>query len=194
MYSITTIDDIVHPNYQDKIENLILNVGKFPWYYGVNTCDTYNISEVIIDDNTKDCGQFTHTFYSHGKVMSEYYPLVAEILPILEHRFTRDFKNSIIRIKANLILKDSTYPDGFYNTPHIDEYGDVVESVLYYVNDSDGDTVFFNEKPGVKSLTQFHKVSPKKGMVASFDSSYFHASTPPKVAKHRAVINFVFKR
>ena len=193
MLNVTTVDDFVNLNYQNKLENIILNSDKFPWYYGSATCDQNVKPGTCITDKTKECAQFTHTFYHDGKITSEYYPLVNEFLPVMEERFTRNFKDSIIRIKANLILNNDSYPSGFYNTPHIDEYNGV-ETALYYINDSDGDTVVFNENDNNKPLTEFVRVAPQKGKLALFNSSYFHASTPPKTAKHRAVINFVFRR
>lgn len=193
MLNVTTVDDFVNTNYQNKLENIILNLGSFPWFYGHSTCDLTLKDVVKFNERTKESAQFTHTFYAGGKVMSSHYPLVENFLPIMEERFGRNFKDSIIRIKANLILNDSTYPVGFYNSPHVDEASNV-ETALYYVNDSDGDTVIFNEQVGENQLNEFSRVSPVKGKLAIFNSSYFHASTPPIKSKHRAVINFVFRR
>ena len=193
MLTVTTIDDFVNLKYQDELQTIMLNLGSFPWYYEPSTCN-YSVSDGIFPtERTKECGQFTHTFYSQGKIMSDYYPLVEQFLPVLEERFGKNFKDSIIRIKANLILNNAAYPDNFYNTPHVDDYSNV-ETALYYVNDSDGDTVIFVEDENKTKLLQFNRITPTKGKLVLFDSSYFHASTPPKSAAHRAVINFVFRR
>ena len=53
------------------------------------------------------------------------------------------------------------------NTPHI--------VFLYYINDSDGDTYFFDETK--KKIIK--KVTPKKNRVAIFDGSIPHASSYP---------------
>lgn len=193
MLTVTTVDDFVNLKYQNKLENIMLDLGSFPWYYGSSTCDPNVRDGICVNNRTKECAQFTHTFYSDGKITSDYYSLVEQFLPVLEERFTRNFKDSIIRIKANLILNNPSYPNTFYNTPHIDDYSNV-ETALYYINDSDGDTVIFNENTNKNNLTEFSRVSPKKGKLALFDSSHFHASTPPITAKHRAVINFVFRK
>ena len=61
---------------------------------------------------------------------------------------------------------------GVSHEPHIDtSYKHIV--MLYYVNDSDGDTYFY-EKGIVKD-----KVSPKKNTAVVFDGNTYHASSNP---------------
>ena len=55
---------------------------------------------------------------------------------------------------------------------------------LYYINDSDGDTIFFDD-----NNNEIKRVSPKKGRIAFFDGSIKHCSSPP-TKTHRAIINF----
>jgi len=58
---------------------------------------------------------------------------------------------------------------------------------LYYINDSDGDTIFFDED----KTTIIKKVSPKKGRIVFFDGSIPHASSTP-TKNIRSVINYNF--
>ena len=73
---------------------------------------------------------------------------------------------------------------------------------LYYVNDSDGDTVLFsqttNDVPLPKDtscifdeslFTEFKRVTPKKGRVVLFDGNRYHCSSGP-TKDLRCVINF----
>lgn len=194
MNNAITVNEFIKPFYQDKVEQVILS-QEFPWYYGLQTSDPSVTDGVYVDGRTKDCSQFTHTFYGDGKIMSKYWSLVEPFLPVLQQHFGNDITKSIVRIKANLMLNNPNYPLGCYNTPHIDEYKDA-QTALYYVNNSDGDTVMFQEKVGecVGDLNVFHRVAPEKGKLLLFNSTYLHASTPPRVSQHRAVINFVFKK
>ena len=57
---------------------------------------------------------------------------------------------------------------------------------LYYVNDSDGDTILFDD-----NNNEIKRVIPKKGRIVFFDGSIKHCSSSPSKI-HRAVINFDF--
>ena len=66
---------------------------------------------------------------------------------------------------------------------------------LYYVMDSDGDTVFFDkmcesdERPSFKDCNIIKSVTPKQGRVVLFNGRRYHANNLPQ--KHlRSVINF----
>jgi hypothetical protein len=70
-----------------------------------------------------------------------------------------------------------------YCAPHIDfPFQHTV--VLYYVNDSDGDTVFFDKNNQIVK-----SVSPKKGRVIIFDGLIYHGGGIPK-KNHRCIVNF----
>jgi ectoine hydroxylase-related dioxygenase (phytanoyl-CoA dioxygenase family) len=56
--------------------------------------------------------------------------------------------------------------------------------VFYYVNDADGDTVFFDQNHQVMK-----SVSPKKGRLIIFDGTLYHGGGIPKKGP-RCAINF----
>lgn len=74
---------------------------------------------------------------------------------------------------------------------------DVKLSMIYYVNDTDGETVFFDQfllegqsKPDSVSVQQ--KVMPKRNRLVIFDSSQLHASKNPSIGSPpRCIINMV---
>jgi hypothetical protein len=67
--------------------------------------------------------------------------------------------------------------------PHIDT-SKKHTVLLYYVNDADGDTVFFDSNNKI-----IDNVSPKKGRLVVFNGSIYHAAGIPKKT-HRCVVNF----
>ena len=72
--------------------------------------------------------------------------------------------------------------------------------VLYYVNDTDGDTFIFDKKSDYQNinlasvenqneLKVIKRVSPKKGRVLVFDGNRYHSSSGP-TKDIRCIINF----
>lgn len=181
------VDNFVSEIFQDELDKII-NTPSFPWNYcKLGTQESYNRNYHFIDDNTVDVRQFTHNLQSDSYV-TKY------LIHCIEDYFGRNFSDRIVRIKVNMLLRDPTYGVNKYHIPHSDHTEDS-ESVIYYVNDSDGDTFLFNEKPNINltNITIRDRISPVKGRLVLFDSSYLHASSSPIISSERIVINFVFK-
>jgi hypothetical protein len=187
------IDNLLPKRYEEHLEKLLLG-EQFPWFLNQWTVQPGYLKKVPeIDKNIIDVPQFTHRFFLYGDTIS---PLQSELFPLLillEKETGNSYVDRLLRVKANLITKQPNFPDNYYNPAHVDDH-DSNETLLYYVNDSDGDTILFNEKHGSDSLTIKETCSPKRGRCILFDSSFLHSSTPPRNTEFRAVINFVFKR
>ena len=56
--------------------------------------------------------------------------------------------------------------------------------LIYYVNNSDGDTLFFD-----KELNITNRIAPNKGKILLFDGDLLHAGTNPKVSDKRIILN-----
>lgn len=70
------------------------------------------------------------------------------------------------------------------STKHIDSVGDCNITMLYYIDNSDGDTVFYDNDIEIK------RVSPVRGRAAIFDSNIYHNSYLPILHKCRTIINY----
>jgi hypothetical protein len=192
------INNLTSKRHEDEIEKL-LSSETFPWYYSSVTSAVPNF-DYSKYPNVKENGMLSHLFRNENTVVSNYYFIISPLIVLLEKKFDLELENKILRVKANLLLKDESFPKNFCNMPHQDIYVDEgvekpnIRSLIYYINDSDGDTVFFNEREMLsKTLSINRKETPRKGNSVFFDSLHLHASTPPRKTNTRLIINFLFK-
>lgn len=187
---MNVIENLLPEFYVDEIIN-VLTDQSFPWFY---TKETVYVGQggqgvyVLDTPHIKECDMFSHSFF-HGGRPTESFNLVRPALYYIQQK--TDIKATIPRVvdrvKSNMLLRQPDYPVGMYNTPHIDTSGaGNFKTVLLYLNDSDGDTVFFED--GEECFRQ----TPKANTAVVFDSKKYHASTPPIVNNKRLVLNFVF--
>ena len=77
------------------------------------------------------------------------------------------------------------------DSPHVDIDNFRHFVVLYYVCDSDGDTIIYNEKQyGLEKYTEKHRVSPKQGRCVIFDGTQMHTAEQPINSNIRCVVNY----
>jgi hypothetical protein len=99
--------------------------------------------------------------------------------------------HKIIRMRSNI---NTINKNNFGTPPHIDQT-DPHFVFLYYINDSDGDTVIYKEKYNgkeINSLEEKARITPKAGTAVVFDGLLYHSITPPKENLYRSVININF--
>jgi hypothetical protein len=77
-------------------------------------------------------------------------------------------------------------PQWSMNAIHPDTRVPGALTILYYVNNSDGDTFFFDDDTCIK------RVPPIKGTAAIYPSSTYHAGSTPVQHETRTVVNIVF--
>ena len=92
----------------------------------------------------------------------------------------------------------------YIHAPHVDfKYDYPHIACIIYMNDSDGDTIIFNEtsenystekldKTSIDDLTIKKRVQPKKGRVLLFDGSLIHTGCSPYNNKNRILLNSNF--
>lgn len=189
---IKIIDNIINPTSQNRLETVI-NDRDFKWFYRRSA--TYkDINDIDVRLLNKDTAGFTCPVYQNGEWMDPVYAAWAwNILDNMTEE-TGIVVNDLIRVQFNLIYQHPNETTGdTWNSAHIDNEFDH-NVLLYYVNDSDGDTVIFNEKRGdaFEVLSINERVSPKKGRAVLFDGNQYHASSNPATTLKRLTINFNF--
>ena len=81
------------------------------------------------------------------------------------------------------------------DTPHLDRFEPHLV-YLYYVCDSDGDTIIYDYKtekegdvPFFEDVKELKRITPKQGRVVVFDGMYWHTAEQPK-KDVRCILNF----
>jgi len=184
---IKIIDDAIDIDIQDHILQYCYNPNVL---YSFNKFSTSAYSRVPLRS-------FTHLFESiHGSLSpySEVFSQPAKII-VPEKKMVRG------RIFLQMPRENSEVGE-----VHIDFY-EPHYTMLYYVNDTDGDTIFstihesevehieneFEKFNYVNKKTQIReRVSPKQGRCVLFDGLIYHASSTP-TKNERFVINFNFE-
>jgi hypothetical protein len=112
--------------------------------------------------------------------------------------FTRDH---IIRSRASMKSPKIGFTTDNYNLPHVD-YMVPHESLIFYINDTDGDTRIFNERytptgkdTGIKfdTFTTQTRVTPKANRLVWIDGLQYHTASNPIECGRRVIININLK-
>lgn len=183
---IVIIDDAIPKSYQDAIEHNLLGEMMSSWlllndisYGSENPLGSFNPGLV-------------HPIKVDGQIKS---PLFNFLLPLIFFSLDKinyTYRDTFMARSFLQFPKASSIP----NNPHTDLT--IPHLVcLYYVNDSDGDTIIYNETldnvlPNEVETAQFtikHRITPKKGKVVLFDGKYYHSSSNPTIDR-RCIVNF----
>jgi hypothetical protein len=185
------ITNFVKPRIQNELEALFTH-GNFPYFYNQASCvpadyrqdaneDPRITGEVLTTENTVESPQFSHTLFSSGAINSDSYNNVTPILNKLIDIVDGDY--FLARCKVNLNVSNPSLA-GKHRTPHIDNGFDDQLTAIYYVNDSDGDTLFFDRQG---HITQ--RVKPEKGKLIWWSGKVFHAKEYSTESKTRIILN-----
>ena len=194
---IYVIDDFIDLEYQEDIRTILMSdyqfQGKdFPWYY---------IQDVTAegDVDSQNRAALAHEYIIYDEDQSIEDQKATEEIDHFHYLFLPMLKHVCVRMnikKINVLqgrsflqfplnLKDKTV-----DTPHVDLQQEHLVA-LYYVCDSDGDTIIYNERheSADKVYTVKQRVTPKQGRMVLFDGSLYHTAEQPE-HNVRCVVNY----
>ena len=126
--------------------------------------------------------------------MSEYHEL---FIPMLKKVGFKLRLPDVQVLQGRSFLQFPINTDGTIDTAHIDIYDDNEANIdfivaLYYVIDSDGDTIIYNErvKDPEGKYTIKSSVTPKQGRMVIFDGKLYHAARQPINSNTRCIVNY----
>ena len=186
---IIVIDDFISLEYQEKIKQDLLGLENiFPWHYS---------------EDVTAAGDFDS---QHRPAMSHQYVQIdddndtSEIISVYHHLFTpllskacqylKMPQTEVLQGRSFLQFPLANVDTSVVDLPHIDlDEGDEHIVVLYYVIDSDGDTVIYNERTESDTYTEKQRVSPKQGRVVIFEGGQYHTAEQPTKGT-RCIVNY----
>jgi hypothetical protein len=156
----------------------------FPW----------NFSEYSVEKNLDLTYQFVHVLYSHNEYKSPFRKYLEWVInAYLKHHSCTILR--VVRAKFNLLPKENYQKELANKSIHRDCTNDLkldpnskFITILYYVNDSDGDTILFDEQ-----YNEIERFSPIKGNAIVFDSNILHRGSTPVIHKNRIILNIVLE-
>ena len=191
---VIVIDDFIEKDYQEYIKLKLMGGfdrnndyqdSQFPWFY---TEDVTGAG----DDDSQHRAAFGHQYVDYedkspGHVVSQFNELFTPLLKKVGITL-KLYNINVLQGRSFLqfpILKKKGEPD----TPHIDIHDRFHIVALYYVLDSDGDTIIYNERKESKEYTIKQKVSPKQGRIVIFDGGLYHTAEQP-LNNTRCIVNY----
>jgi len=152
-------------NQNNIIETMFGLQRNFPWYFA---------QDVSYDEGKQQRPALFHNFVlKKYTINSDFFDMVK---PIVKDKNVIQAR-SILQLPLNKKLLNKSF-----DTPHVDsEEPHLV--YLYYVVDSDGQTLFLKNKKVIK------KIKPKQGRLVIFNGNIYHTAEQPEKGK-RCVINF----
>lgn len=185
---------------QDYLENIV-NHDEFPWFFYGNVIYDRN-EKFEKHKNITETYAWIHTLYFQPKgANSEFFDRFKIILDAFAEKQKVKITEMLrVRIRRTFYCKGHTLKK--YNYPHVDLADlEKYKSLVYYLHDSDGDTIMFKEKHNKDypnfydktKLTIAKKNTPKKGSALYFDGDTYHAGNSPVEYTYRTVVNFDFR-
>ena len=186
MYKI--IDNFISQKYFEMMQNEILD-GDHIWKYRDNI--TKHSSEDPGEESLFDFGFSHEILFEDKKIYSHLHPFMASFYADL--LLETDTQN-LLRCRLDMT---TCTPGDYTHPPHVDFYCPHIASV-FYLTDSDGETILYNERANTEeefyetdfsTLTEMTRVKPKENRMLIFDGTYLHTGQSPSEYKRRVLIN-----
>lgn len=204
------LDNFLDPEQANAIERHFYG-NQMQWYMTQNTSGVRKDEFLTVTEdhyhmykrkavNIKEGPQLNHYFFDKRGELGNTVPVSNYVIPVTDLLKVLCMKSGIdafkvVRIKANMKMQVTGFTEKNYNTPHKDEEDHHIVAI-YYVNESDGDTRLFANKPGeeagivVPDLSKpSASIRPKKNRLLIFNGETWHAASHPVKSQTRCVIN-----
>lgn len=184
------IDDFLPVDKFEILSEFVMS-DRFPWFYASQVSLPPWEDHGITDPMAKETDGWYHLLYAKN----EYDGFYMKDFIIFFDELTKKFgytEDDLIRARLGLKQPKVGHKDDNYNLPHID-YNYPHDTIIYYLNDSDGDTRMFKEHASVdidpKEFTVEKKITPKANRLVLFDGLQYHTASNPINTPRRVILN-----
>lgn len=176
---IKIYDTILTEQEKNQLEKFTLADGLI-WERSYATVVKEDIPNWATSDKYQDIDFFFCNFYRDGLKFNEQYNDVVLFLLTKLNNFSNTKYEAVRRARINFVWKHLSNKPTY---PHRDML--IKHNVLiYYFNDSDGNTILYDDVGNV-----IQEVEPKKGRFLLFDGNYYHSGGVPNNYDKRIVMN-----
>ena len=207
------IDNYLTKSYHKEIQERLTG-DIFPWYYSSNSTEPkWVVGTPIFNEYG-----FSHSFWENdtmngaGLEGNHYFTdnFATFIKPFLLQVMDTIGVDVILRCRADMVTWS---PEEFIHPAHID-YSFPNAATIYYVNDTDGDTILYGKDAfdkdikidqdrfgklrqeidgGCLSMEIKERISPKANRLVMFDGNFLHTGSSPTQHKTRILLNSNFR-
>jgi len=185
------IDNFLEPSYYNLVANAVEGLR---WDY------VANIAGPERNDLKISHQGFSHYIFRDNTQLSEVYPLMLPMLENIRHIANNKY---CYRARAAMTLQTG---ERQVHDHHVD-MGHKHNSAIFYINDSDGDTILYNEecpvntasthdpsvkRPKLDDLTECVRIRPRANRLVIFEGNYWHTGESPLDHARRVIINMNF--
>ena len=189
---IYVVEDVLYPTHlkmlTDTVKNRTMNWGFLD-----------NTHTHIVDDNYLNAFGFVHDLYDYKvkPVADEHWGTFVAPLLVMIDKAGFEFQ-SLLRARINLTVKTGSSHPGY---PHIDDNQMFdMFSAIFFLEDSDGDTCFYDNPRKTYSEDQTPKqhmkvvkrVQPKANTGVIFNANIYHSGMLPLQHQTRRLVNYNF--
>ena len=180
---IFVFDDVINFTYQAKIKELLMGEGTFnnldfPWYFSLDISNGESY-----EDHGGRCA-FIHDFANENGIVSKFHPF---FLKLIQNSCKKINLKKIEIFQGLTIFELPTSKKDFIDDPYNSPKNCL--SMIYFVSDSDGDVIIYNEKEKCESYTIKKKISPKQGRVIILDGQLYRVDEEPNEYR-RCIVNY----
>lgn len=186
------------PDHEFRVLQTEIMHHQFPWFYIDHVSIPDEEGKLIEDPLAIETDGMFHVLYDRefntesfaNKILQTLYQQITTKLG-----FTED---QLIRSRLSMKFPKLGFAEKNYNLPHVDYYYPHA-TIIYYINDSDGDTRIFNEEfksdqshPTTKFTTK-QRITPKANRLIWFNGFQYHTASNPLTTTRRVILNINLK-